>query len=620
MAAGLAELVLAFCLGALALWLAARPARARGGAAARRGPGDDDVLVCGISVGLPGEDRAVFASDNIESVLAGESRISELDAGAVASLLKRNVVQLRKGAGGGIEKVAVETPAQTIGVAARLGHLDLAERYGIAKPLCATMGCATQVAVAAGLEALRDAGLVEGRYGDAASWRLAEGLCDGTGIIYVSSFPALDAAAGELARYAEAKSAARATFSQLADALRPKCGGDAVAAAALESLVEAYLAAHGGADPHESQHYAFDRKFLFKVLVLANAQLAQLVGARGPNIQTNAACAGTTQAIGVAHDLLRAGRCDRVVVIAGDDASGDALLPWLGNGFVALGAASLARNATECARPFDARRSGMVLGAAGVGLVLERRCAPRASPRSRYACRLVETRYSNSAFHGAAMDRAHIATELSAFLSTLEAEHGIRRESLAKHGCYFSHETGTHATPSSSCAANEVAALRAAFGARLLSFLVIVNTKCLTGHPMGAGVEDAVAAAALATGRVPPVPSDTRADAHFATPLRFRTDAKAAPRKDLRFALRFAAGFGSQVAFFLYAKLDDDDEDDADDAGENGNPRGASQRQRGRAARPPRDRAAPPRATEPGPGEGVLLAGCRDAKVRQKEA
>jgi hypothetical protein len=41
--------------------------------------------------------------------------------------------------------------------------------------------------------------------------------------------------------------------------------------------------------------YEFDRKFLFRVLVLGNAQLAQLAGCRGPNTQTNAACAGTTQ-------------------------------------------------------------------------------------------------------------------------------------------------------------------------------------------------------------------------------------------------------------------------------------------------------------------------------------
>lgn len=68
---------------------------------------------------------------------------------------------------------------------------------------------------------------------------------------------------------------------------------------------------------------------------------------------------------------MQLGRCERMVVIAGDDASGEALLPWIGNGFRALGAASIASEASEAALPFDARRNGMLLGAGGIGMVLE---------------------------------------------------------------------------------------------------------------------------------------------------------------------------------------------------------------------------------------------------------
>jgi hypothetical protein len=39
----------------------------------------------------------------------------------------------------------------------------------------------------------------------------------------------------------------------------------------------------------EQKPYEFDRKFLFRVLVLGNAQLAQVAGCRGPNTQTTAA-------------------------------------------------------------------------------------------------------------------------------------------------------------------------------------------------------------------------------------------------------------------------------------------------------------------------------------------
>merc|ERR550537_417657 len=90
----------------------------------------------------------------------------------------------------------------------------------------------------------------------------------------------------------------------------------------------------------EDVEYEFDRKFLFRLLVLGNAQLAQIIGAKGPNMQTNAACAGATQAVALAYDMIQVGRAERMIIIAGDNASSDNLMPWLGNGFRALGAAT----------------------------------------------------------------------------------------------------------------------------------------------------------------------------------------------------------------------------------------------------------------------------------------
>jgi 3-oxoacyl-(acyl-carrier-protein) synthase len=293
----------------------------------------------------------------------------------------------------------------------------------------------------------------------------------------------------------------------------------------------------------EQKPYEFDRKFLFRVLVLGNAQLAQVAGCRGPNTQTNAACAGTTQAIAMAQDMLISGRAQRVVVVAGDNASGETL----------LGAASTKLAVEDAALPFDKRRSGLLLGAGGIGMVLETEISTierqRLSPYPfEVKARLLATQYSNSAFHGAALDRKHIGSELKRFLTDIELVHGICKAEIATHGVYFSHETCTHASDASSCSGNEVAALRTAFGDDLVSKLLILNTKGFTGHPMGVSFEDVTAVEVLMRQTVPPVPNYKEKDDYLGD----LNISKGGPYA-CRYALRFAAGFGSQVAFALYA-------------------------------------------------------------------
>lgn len=268
---------------------------------------------------------------------------------------------------------------------------------------------------------------------------------------------------------------------------------------------------------------------------------------------TRICCDHFAQAIAMAQDMLISGRAERVVVVAGDNASGDTLLPWLGSGFRALGAATTAAAVEDAACPFDKRRSGMVLGAGGIGMVLEtesssiERQKVSAHPFEVKA-RLLATQYSNSAYHGAALDRKHIGKELARFLTDIELVHGICKAEIATHGVYFSHETSTHATSASSCSGNEVAALRAVFGDDLLSKLLILNTKGFTGHPMGVSFEDVTAVEVLMKQAVPPIPNYREKDDYLGD----LNLSKGGPYA-CRYALRFAAGFGSQVAFALYA-------------------------------------------------------------------
>ena len=301
------------------------------------------------------------------------------------------------------------------------------------------MDVAAQVAVAAGLEALKDAGLVKGRSSDRKEWILDECNKDSTGVIYASSFPAMDAAVREVMRFLQSRTVGAAPMERLIENLRNRLLRASVnrtlnaddEASLARMLARARETEEG--EVVDSSTYEFDRKFLFRVLVLGNAQLAQLAGCRGPNTQTNAACSGTTQAIGMAQDMLISGRAKRVVVVAGDNASGETLLPWIGSGFRALGAATIADSVESAALPFDKRRSGMLLGAGGIGMVLE--TAPSAIERLalkndfQVKARLLATQYSNSAYHGAALDRKHIGQELVRFLNDIELIHGISKVS-----------------------------------------------------------------------------------------------------------------------------------------------------------------------------------------------
>ena len=91
--------------------------------------------------------------------------------------------------------------------------------------------------------------------------------------------------------------------------------------------------------------YIFDRRFLFRLLSMGHSQFAEYIGARGPNTQVNAACASTTQAIGLAEDWIRSGRCRRVIVIGADNVTSDT-------------SAGMGRRRLSCVRRRRHRRSG----------------------------------------------------------------------------------------------------------------------------------------------------------------------------------------------------------------------------------------------------------------------
>ena len=291
----------------------------------------------------------------------------------------------------------------------------------------------------------------------------------------------------------------------------------------------------------ETEPYVFDRRFLFRCLSMGHSQFAEIIGARGPNTQVNAACASTTQAVALAEDWIRAGRCRRVVVVSADDASSDALLPWLASGFLASGAAATDDVVEEAATPFDQRRHGMILGMGAAAFVVE--SADSARERGlQPICEVLGAVTANSAFHGTRLDVEHIGAVMEQLVEQAEAR-GVDRHAIAGNTVFVSHETYTPARGGSASA--EIHALRRVFGADA-DAVVITNTKGFTGHAMGVGIEDVVAIKALETGIVPPVPNYKVPDPELGQ-LNLSTGGS----YPVQYALRLGAGFGSQIAMTL---------------------------------------------------------------------
>jgi 3-oxoacyl-(acyl-carrier-protein) synthase len=546
------------------------------------------VVITGVSAALPGHQLPTFLPrvNNIHRIINGESFIEPLSDEIKSQMLEKNVILLKKDPLTGKPiRVPITTSEENIHVSASIGDSFDLSSYGVPVSICQTMDRAVQLSVACGLEALKDAGIVTGHGEGTSGWVLPEHLQQTTGIVYATSFPALDTAISEVTKYFRSNTRAKnkETVSQLIDSLRSSLqhqlhGSPSPLSSEIEEtlhsltqLIESIhptsagveAGAESGAGTEEGP-YEFDRKFLFRVLVLGNAQLAQIVKARGPNMQTNAACAGSTQAIALAHDMIQLGRAERMIVIAGDNASSDTLMPWLGNGFRALGAATICPDLADASCPFDARRSGMILGSGGIGMVLESEEGARrrhtmalkyssnlpSSQTHPFKCRLLASLYSNSAYHGASLDKEHIAEELERFIATVESEQKLSRHEIARNGVYFSHETSTNSSPTASCASNELYALRRVFGPSF-SDLLILNTKGFTGHPMGVSYEDVVAVEVLFTGRVPPIANFQEIDPHLGDDVKLSQGGV----YPCRYAIRFAAGFGSQIALALYGAI-----------------------------------------------------------------
>jgi acyl transferase domain-containing protein/NAD(P)-dependent dehydrogenase (short-subunit alcohol dehydrogenase family) len=509
----------------------------------QRAPAGEPVGITGAALGLPGTEH-IFDDTNVARLLHGEQFIDVIPMRFRQAMLDKHITRLVKNDNGGNFET-INSVADVIKLAGRGGAFDLEKEFGVSAERCAALDRDTQLAIAAGLDALRDAGIpLVMRYKTTSKgtqlpdrWGLPDALRDDTGVIFASAFPGLDSFADDMARYFTDHSRRKqlATLQSLR-AWMSGSNSNSILATEIDRRMEELR------DAIEKEPYVLDRRFLFRLLPMGHSQFAEFIGARGPNTAVNSACASTTQAVSLAEDWIREGRCRRVVVVSADDITSDHLIEWMGPGFLATGAAATDDVVEETAVPFDRRRHGMIIGMGAAGLVVE--SAEAARERGiQPICEVLSAVTANSAFHGTRLDVQHIGQVMEDLVVKAETRCGINRHQIAPRTLFVSHETYTPARGGS--AAAEIHALRRVFGGSA-DRIVIANTKGYTGHAMGAGVEDVLAVKALETGIVPPVANFKEVDPELGT-----LNLSKGGVYPVEYALRLGAGFGSQISMTL---------------------------------------------------------------------
>ena len=505
----------------------------------------DPVVITGAALGLPGTEH-IFDDANLARLLRGDQFIDLIPTRLRKAMLDKHITRLVKSDNGGPTFETINNVAEVIKLAGRGGTFDLETEFGVSADRRAALDRATQLAIAVGLDALRDAGIpLVMRYKTTTRgtqlqdrWALPDALREDTGVIFASAFPGCDSFADEMSRYYTDHSR-REQLGLLESLLArsAKGNGDSVLEQEIERRTEDLR------DAIEKEPYVFDRRFLLHILAMGHSQFAEFVGARGPNTQINSACASTTQAVSLAEDWIRAGRCRRVIIISADDVTSDHSIEWFGAGFLASGAAATDEVVEEAATPFDRRRHGLIVGMGAAGLVVE--SAEAARERGiRPICEVLGTVTANSAFHGTRLDVQHIAQMMENLVSQAERAHDISRQQIAPHTVFVSHETYTPARGGSASA--EINALRHVFGPAA-DQIVIANTKGQTGHAMATGIEDVVAVKALETGLIPPVANFKEVDPELGT-----LNLSKGGGYPIEYAVRLGAGFGSQISMSLF--------------------------------------------------------------------
>jgi 3-oxoacyl-[acyl-carrier-protein] synthase II len=281
--------------------------------------------------------------------------------------------------------------------------------------------------------------------------------------------------------------------------------------------------------------------FIPAVLVdSASGQLAISLGYRGPNYAPVSACATGSTAVGEGAEIIRRGDADAILA-GGAEA---AMHPLILAGFCAMrGLAAEDEHPPRASRPFDALRSGFVMGEGACVLVLEELAAARARGAPVYA-EILGYGASNDAYHMAAPEPG--ATGVAEMMRQALDRAGVEPERV---GYVNAHGTST---PLGDAA--ETRAIKDVFGDHAYR-LAVSSTKSVMGHCFGAAgaIEAMMCVLAIHQGVLPPTINyehpDPECDLDYVP--------NEARRAEVDVALSNAMGLGGHNACVLVGRITD---------------------------------------------------------------
>ncbi len=232
---------------------------------------------------------------------------------------------------------------------------------------------------------------------------------------------------------------------------------------------------------------------------MAAAQVSISLGLRGLNLCTTSACSSSSDAIGVAYELIKRG--DAEAALAGGS---EAIINPIGvSAFNALKAISTRNNEPQQAsRPFDAERDGFVISEGACLLVLE----SLTHAKKRGANILAEI-----IAYGASADAFHITQPAA------DGEGAVRAMRLALNKAGLTpgeiDYINAHGTSTQLNDKAETMAIKTVFGDYAYR-IPISSTKSMTGHLIGASgaFEAAVCVMVIQHGIIPPTINLTHPD------------------------------------------------------------------------------------------------------------